>query len=332
MSNYSIIKKRGFGVTALASLLVLSFSLSGCGGDESDVTTTPTDESEIISTSLDGIWQGSYQAEGTTEDRVLYMIVDNGDATVIYDGFNLASFGSVVVEDAELVLAPKTFVDAQISRVVSLRDESMEIDLVEAVAPESVEDNVEMGQVNEFSLFYEGTLSVDERNIPDVIDAGVRRDTVFNLGFISHDDLEFTPLSYSADLQRTDLFDLPISRADLIGIWAGSSIQVDTESSAAAVYALELIIDEEGIVTGIDGEGCEYNGLVSVLDESINIVDINRVDLVGCTLGPVPIPVFRVGYSGQGFLNANKTELTIGVNNGSQVIAMKLLAVEEPIE
>jgi len=302
MSNFEHIKKcRPVSKCLLLGVVILN--LTACGGESlSD---------EPLSVSYDGIWQGVYTTEWDPTEKPLYMIAKDDNATIIYDGYNLATSGLLTGDSAGFSVDPNTNFTQGLSAAIYLRQETIDAEVSDGG----------------LTLSYDGELSVDDIAFGSVmyLYTGFNAYDPFELGFIVNVDLEKTPQSYKGNIWETDLMTLPISLEDIVGTWSGSSISIDTLLQGPTILTLKMVIDANGDILASDSDDCTYEGTVIVPDESVNSAEFSLEAQI-CPIiegGPL-LETFRLRYTGPGFLNAEKNRFTIGLENGSSVIAMTL--------
>ena len=306
---------------ALLSAIVLS--LTACGGD-SDST-----EEDVAAVSYDGIWEGVYSSgtEGQDE-KPLYMIVKENEATIIYRGYNLATTGSLEGDAGGFSLDPtNTNFNAGLSGAIYLRQETLEAEVTDL---DLNEFDFEVVPDQALKLSYFGELSVDDStsNGLGTLFTGIEAFSAFELGFIDNPVVDQVDQVYTATVWKTDLMAMPILLDEVVGEWHGESVVIDTDTDTGNPVALtfDMIVDSEGDITGSDSEGCSFLGDLHVPDETVNIVEFS-IDADLCPVvegGVYRLPAFRGKYLGQGFFNEAKDALTIGLVNSASVITMTM--------
>lgn len=306
---------------ALLSAIILS--LTACGGD-SDST-----EENVAGVSYDGIWEGVYSSgtEGQDE-KPLYMIVKENEATIIYRGYNLATTGSLEGDAGGFSLDPtNTNFNAGLSGAIYLRQETLEAEVTDL---DLNEFDFEVVPDQALKLSYFGELSVDDStsNGLGTLFTGIEAFNSFELGFIENPVVDQVDQVYTATVWKTDLMAMPIQLNEVVGEWRGESVVIDTDTDTGDPVTLtfDMVVDSEGVITGSDSEGCAFSsGSAGVPDETVNIVEFS-IDATDCPVvdGGQPFPTFRGKYLGQGFFNEAKDTLTIGLVNSASTIAMTM--------
>ena len=305
---------------ALLSAIVLS--LTACGGD-SDST-----EEDVAAVSYDGIWEGVYSSgtEGQDE-KPLYMIVKENEATIIYRGYNLATTGSLEGDAGGFSLdGPNTNFNAGLSGTIYLRQETLEAEVTDL---DLNEFDFEVVPDQALKLSYFGELSVDDSasNGLGTIFTGIEAFNSFELGFIENPVVDQVDQVYTATVWKTDLMAMSIQLDEVVGEWHGDSVIIDTDTEDSVTLTFDMVVDSEGLVTGSDSEGCTFSsGGAGVPDETVNIVEFS-IDAALCPVvegGVYRLPAYRDKYWGQGFFNEAKDTLTIGLVNSASTIAMTM--------
>lgn len=304
---------------ALLSAIILS--LTACGGD-SDST-----EEDVAAVSYDGIWEGVYSS-GTEEqdEKLLYMIVKENEATIIYRGYNLATTGSLEGDAGGFSLdGPNTNFNAGLSGTIYLRQETLEAEVTDL---DLNEFDFEVVPDQALKLSYFGELSVDDSasNGLGTMFTGIEAFNSFELGFIENPVVDQVDQVYTATVWKTDLMAMSIQLDEVVGEWHGDSVIIDTDTEDSVTLTFDMVVDSEGIITGSDSEGCGFSsGSAGVPDETVNIVEFS-IDANLCPVveGGQPLPALRDKYLGQGFFNEAKDTLTIGLVNSASTITMTM--------
>lgn len=303
---------------ALLSAIILS--LTACGGD-SDST-----EEDVAAVSYDGIWEGVYSSgtEGQDE-KPLYMIVKEDEATIIYRGYNLATTGSLEGDAGGFSLdGPNTNFNAGLSGTIYLRQETLEAEVTDL---DLNEFDFEVVPDQALKLSYFGELSVDDSasNGLGTMFTGIEAFSAFELGFIENPVVDQVDQVYTATVWKTDLMAMSIQLDEVVGEWHGDSVIIDTDTEDSVTLTFDMVVDSKGDITGSDNEGCSFLGDLHVPDETVNIVEFS-IDANLCPVveGGQPLPALRDKYLGQGFLNEAKDTLTIGLVNSASTITMTM--------